>query len=373
MGHLVEQYSKGIAALFQGMVFAGEDPVVEGITARAIFTHDHSYTFDGRKIAVDYGPVRREWQSWNAHTIRNPQNPYFGEIWVRNMRSKDDVPHMFRVLPLLMRVIRSGREERVREAAQLAHDFLVLFARDIVAQGYLIRTKGEDGVPYVPSQEDNPGTPMDLASFVTFDKLVPDAECSAKLVTELVAGNDPSGLDCGDGRNATYDEVAGLVHYFNNHIVRYFHLAAVTNALVRRHDDLARDLLEGVIARSEEGIDDEQGRKDHKEWDADFSSFLVAAATSGMPLTNREVRYIHEHLGASIDHYRAWPYWDLWDPAIPDGTYDYKPDREGDGKAHVRPPELTYLLHYCFSPWRNPAGAQLVDCDLVMRPDRWGK
>jgi hypothetical protein len=373
MGDLVEQYSKGIVALFQGMAFAGEDPVVEGITARAIFTHNHSYILDGRKIAIDYDPVRREWQSWNAHTIHNPANPYFGDIWVRNMRSKDDVPHMFRVLPLLMRVIQDAHEERIRAAAQLAHDYLVLFARDIVSQGYLIRTKGSDGVPYVPTEEDNPDVPLDLASFVTYDPLVPNAECNAKLVTALVANDDPSGNDCGDGRNATYDAVAGLVHYFNVHIIRYFHLAALTNALVRRHDDVARRLLDGVITRADEAIDNEEERAEHGEWDADLSSFLIAAAASGMPLTRREARYIHKHLGAAIDHYRAWPHWDLWDPSIPDGTYDYKPDREGDGKAHTRPAELAYLLQYCYSPWHNPAGARLVDCAVVADPSRWGE
>ncbi len=33
--------------------------------------------------------------------------------------------------------------------------------------------------------------------------------------------------------------------------------------------------------------------------------------------------------------------------------------------------EIALVLEYCFSPFRNPAGAPLVDCDIVADPTRW--
>jgi hypothetical protein len=33
---------------------------------------------------------------------------------------------------------------------------------------------------------------------------------------------------------------------------------------------------------------------------------------------------------------------------------------------------MTYILEYCYSPFRNEAGAKLVDCEVVADPARWG-
>ncbi|MBN2493819.1 MAG: hypothetical protein JXR96_04440 [Deltaproteobacteria bacterium] len=374
MGHLVEQYAKGIEALFLGMVF-GPDDEIETIMARAIFTHDHSYTTDdGRRVAVEYGPAKAEKIDWNAHTIPNPFCPAFGgEIWVRNMRSKDDLPHMFRAAPWLLRVADEGADEHVRQAARKAHERLQAFARDIVDHTYLIRTKESDGVPYVPMEEENPDSIKDLACLRCYDGVLPDAECDAKLATALLAYGDAQGLDCGNGISEYYEALATASHYFNYAIVRTFHLAAISNALTLQHDELARALFEGLAERVDTMMADESERQAHREWDSDCASFLVAAAATGLPLTADEARLVVAEYGAAVDHYAPWELWDLWDPAVPDGTYDYRPSRDGAERTVVRPTELAYLIEYCQSPWRNPTGAELIDCQIVLDPARWGE
>ena len=130
------QYAKGLAALAQAMMFGADDPVPY-LQARAIFTHDHVYeTVGGRKVGVDYSKMRRTEDSWNARLFQNPDNPFFGDIYVVNQRSKDDVPHMYRVVPMLMRAREEAPDEDVREAAALALEYLEGFARDIVDSGY---------------------------------------------------------------------------------------------------------------------------------------------------------------------------------------------------------------------------------------------
>lgn len=367
MREIVIGYSKGIVALFQGMAWAAEDPPIDSVTARAIFTHNHAYeTTDGRQVAVDYDPAKVEKYDWNAHTVPNPDNPHFGSIWIRNMRSKDDVPHLFRVLPVLQRVVQDTDDAEVRDAAQAAVDRLTAFAKDIVDHGYHIRTK-EDGETYIPVE--------DLASFVAYEQLLPNGECTAKLAAALIGYGQPLWNDCGGGISESYEGISTNNHYFNYAIIRYFHLAAITNALVAGHHEVARELLDGLVERVDVMTADSEERLEHFEWDPDMASFLLASAASGLPLTGAEARVVQEQYAAAVEHYQDWPHWDLWDPSVPDGEYSYKPSRDDpeQDRKYVRPEELTYLLQYCYSPWRNAAGAEVVDCDVVLDPTRWGQ
>jgi hypothetical protein len=116
---------------------------------------------------------------------------------------------------------------------------------------------------------------------------------------------------------------------------------------------------------------------DHNDWPSDVAVFLLASGTAGLPLTSRDARHIMEQYSLSVDHYETWSNRDLWDASVPDGEVDYKPSRNGTiGEEPVtvrRPTELTYLLEYCYSPFRNETSAPLVDCDIVLDPRRWGE
>ncbi len=365
MRELLIGYTKGMVALFQGMLWGGEDPPLETVMARSVLTHDHEYeTGDGRKIGVAYGPAKVEQIDWNAHTVPNPDNPYFGSIWVRNMRSKDDVPHIYRVIPILMRVAQDADDEEVKAAAQAAVDHVHGFAADIVDSGYQIRTK-EAGEVFVPPDQD-------LASFVKYDAVAPLGECNAKLTSALIGKGDAQGNDCGPGLGPIYEDLATAINYYNYQIVRYFHLAAITNALVRRNDAAARVLLDGLVERVDTMMSDEAHRLKHAEWDGDAAPTLLAAAASGLPLTGTEARFVQDVYARSADHYAAWSGWDPWDASVPDGAYEWQPPRsDAAGVFYVEPEEIAFLVEYCQSAWKNPAGVELVDCGVVLDPSRW--
>ncbi len=379
-GRLVEQYSKGLVALSLALEW-GEDDPVKYLQARAVFALDHEYTMEGgRKVKLEYGPVKKHKYDWNAHTIPNVENPYWGEIWVRTMRSKDDVPHMYRSVPLLRRVAVEGADESVREAAALAVEYMEGFAKDIVDNGYQIRTKDEDGNAFVPLNEN--GTVNDLASFVLYEDAIPGAECTAKLGSAFIGYGETKDNDCGLADHNFYEDVATEGHYFNHAIIRYFHIAAVSNALTAGEHDMARTLLIGLIERADRYAADQKGPVEHKEWHADLAGFLIASAATGFPLTSAEARLVAEQYGDSAEHYQGFAYWDPWDESVPDGEFNYKPPRSGpsepedpdsDPHDHVRLPEMTFALEYCWSPFRNPKGALLLDCDIVLDPSRWGE
>ena len=379
---IVIAYSKGLVALSLGMEYGENDPV-KYLQARALFTNNHEYDLDEtRHVKVDYDPVKVPKEDWNAHTIPNTQNPHYGSgTWLRTMRSKDDVPHMYRTVPLLMRAAAESPDADVREATALALEYMQGFAKDIVDQGYQIRTKDQDGNAFVPIEEN--GHPKDLASFVLYEWLDEKAECNAKLGSALIAYGDEQGNECGIAGTNGYEEVASVQHYFNQAIVRQFHVSALTNALMNGKEATAQDLMAGLILRADFLMDDpEDLSEDVAEWDADLAGFYLAAGASGLPLTSREARKIVDIYTLSAQYYRLFPYWDPWATSVPDGEFEYVPSRrytvdpenpDSEVLQLIREDEIPFILEYCWSPLRNPNSVRFVDCDIVLDPSRWGE
>jgi len=371
-GELVREYCNGYRALYLGMIWDSEetDPV-HTLQPRTVFTRNHIYYENGHEIHVDYDPVKHYSFDWNAHTIPNALNPFWGEIWIRNMRSKDDMPHIMRAVPLMQRVAAEAPDAEVRAAAAAALVYLEAFARDIVDSGYFIRTKDEDGNQYVPV--DDHGMVVDLASFVQYEWIVPRAECNAKLTSALIGYGSDLDNDCANGFGGLYEQVATYTHYYNWAIIRYFHAAALLNALMQGENDVAYTLLEGMTIRADDMVHDEQGPLEHAEWISDTAVYLLAAAAAGLPLTDEEARLVMEQYSLSVDHHLAWGYWDPWDESVPNGAFPYRSGRWGGPVAAVHDDEMIFILEYCYSPFRNPSTAALVDCDVVADPSQWGQ
>ena len=371
--YLVEQYCKGLMAMINGFVWSEDDPE-PWIMPRTIFPENHYYEEEGREVYVNYDPIKQYKYDWNGWTIPNDGNPTYGDIWVRTHRSKDDVPHIYRMVPHLYRLIEQAPDPEVVQVASQALNYMEQWNRDIVHAGYYIRTKDEQGDTYVPMNDDNPIIVNDLASFVCYDPLVPDAECNAELSSALIAYNEPLGNDCDDGTSLIYDFIASYQHYFNDrNIIRIFHIDAVIMALMHGYDDAALDLLKGLAKRTDH-IFDNSKQGEHRSWDADTASFLLASATAGLPLTDREAQHIQQEYEIAMDHYLTWPYWDLWDASVPDGEVPIRPSSYiSEEKDTVRSTEMAYFIEYCSSPFRNETGKQVVNCDVVLNPVLWGE
>jgi formylglycine-generating enzyme required for sulfatase activity len=377
LGKIAESYCRGMEAFFKGEEYSANDPE-RTIMPRCIFTQNHEYTVLGRKVRVDYDPVKAEGEKydWNAHTIPNHVNPYYGDIWIRNMRSKDDVPHIYRMVPMMMRLAREGKDESVRVAAEKAVAYLQAFGRDIVDSGYYIRQKDNEGNTLITFEEDNPWLVKDLSSFVNFEILVPNAECNAKMTSALLGYQDPLCNDCGSGTINLYDMVAGQIHYYNMAIVVYFHQAALTNALMNNQNAMALELLQGMSDRMDAMMmgKGKPTKETCPDWEPDLATHLLVAASSGLPLKSSEARLIASEYSKAADHYITWPNWDLWSPAVPNGYVSYIPGNSPTPDTRVvGADELAYLLEYCYSPLKNKTGAKVCDCDVVLNPALWGE
>ncbi len=365
MGRIVEQYSKGLSASMLGMVWDDADPV-RFIMARAIIPNNHDVTLDdGRVKHLDYAAWRHPTTAWNSNTIRVPTNPYWGDIWAKNIRSKDDVPHIYHATALLPYVVACGADPIVRDAAAEALGLMQGFAKDIVDTGYHIRSKDENGELFVPDER---YPELDLSTFVRYEALMPNAECNAKLCSALIAYVDPRGNDCLDGFGGAYEAVAAGSHYYNVAIIRGFHLTAVLHALSHWQSRHAKALLDGLVVRVDRDLDapDADLPTTRERWEADLAVYLAQAVAVGLPLTSREVRLIHREYGQAVDAMIGFDRWDVWDPSVADGTFGYRPGNR------VNVEDMAMFLEACWSPFRNETGAVPVDCEVIADPRRWG-
>jgi hypothetical protein len=365
MGRIVEQYSKGLSASMLGLVWDESDPY-DFIMARAIIPNNHDVTLgDGRVKHIDYTEWHHPTEDWNTHTIHVPTNPYWGDIWAKNMRSKDDVPHIYHATALLPYVVACGADATVRDAADEALGLMERFTKDIVDTGYHIRSKDENGELFVPDER---YPDLDLSSFVKYEPLIPNAECNAKLCSALIAYGDRRDNDCLDGFGGAYEEVATNSHYYNVAIIRGFHLAAILHALSHWESGQAKAILEGLVVRIDRDLDapDTSLPTNREEWEADLAVYLAQAIGAGLPLTSREVRLIHREYGAAVDAFTTFDKWNVWDPSVADGTFGYRPGFRVDIQ------DMGMFLEACWSPFRDANGALPVDCDVIADPTRWG-
>ena len=370
-------YIKGVRALFTCMRWENEQPPVDTIMARGFFNHNHNYTLDdGRKVAIDYSPVKYEDIARRHDTLHNPGNPTWGDIWVRTKRSKDDLPFLFRLVPLMMRVQQDSSDKELVAEITDTLEYIRGFARDIVEHDYSIRSKDGDGKPFIPMYGENKD---DFACFNFYDNFWPDCECTAKLNCDLIAHPEQEAHACDTGIHEDYEAMVRAAHYWSLAIIRYFHVSAAALALIEGRNDAAESLVQGLALRASTIMSDTAEREKISEWDADAATYLIAAAAYGLALTADEARLVARELRRTAAHYRGFAYWNLWDASVPDGEYEYIPGRETtgdvpDGQTKVlRPIELAAVLEYCESPFKDPASEPFIDCSVVLDPSRWAE
>ena len=387
MAELAAQLMRGMVALSLGIESEREDPVVKYLQARAVFNHNHSYEVDGRKVAIDYEGMYEPQVKWNVHVFELTDNPEYGKIWISNMRSKDDVAYMYKTLPMATRTYYESDDEELRAAAELYIEYMRGFSQSIVDNDWHILTRYDDGQATYALDTTRDGNPeADLGSFVHWKGIYgPDAECNAQLGAAMAGYGFPADRGhCEQGLvGENFEMSATGTHYFNYNLYNYFHIAALATSQFWGYNDIAGELMKGLVVRFDQLMHDNVPNKDHKEYARDHAGWLLSAATNGYPLTAEEARHIMEWYGISSDWYRQWEHWDPW-ASMEDGEdiHDYKAphdttitDDQGNDKilSHVRLVEMPYIFEYCYSPLRNSQGIEFIDCDIVADPSQWGE
>ena len=324
------------------------------LLARAHYPESVLSEDGGRSVYIDYDPCRPG-EEWSRPTpapsifVLNDQNPWWGEIWVKNIRSKDDIGHMLQALTYLPGCMEGASDAFQDDVARVMAAYEA-WARRVEDDGWKIATVDEDYELYYPEGE------------LAFYLMPGDIECLLALATRLFGRNEPGPVDCGDGITPLSEE--WLLKNDFHQIQRSFQQAAA--ALAARHGHLAlRDLmLRGLAWRIERILDaKELGAGYDGPHERDVAELIVMSANAGLPLTAREVRFLHERIAEAHESYLSEHmrrHYHVFDADTPDGEYAFTP--EGSGFFFRL---LAAALGTCASPWRHPDSEPVLDCERV--------
>jgi hypothetical protein len=345
---LARRMVRGFSSWILAMETKPSDPNGTLLT-RASYPESITSTDGGRTIAIDYSASRPGDDNPATEYVHLAANPHWGDVWVKNKRSKDDIGHMLRAIAALGHCTTQFASAAAKQdyGAMLGH--YTKWAKRVEDDGWAIATLDKSAKLWIPPLSET------LAHFITLG----NAECDAVLAIRLLGRGDPGTFACGNGIHAL--EWIALQNDHNGEIIRSFHEAAVANALRAKHHAVAQQLLPGLAARIEEGLAQYEAGKlpvhlDEKK----LASLIILSATLGVPLTSREVRYVHKMIqsahasyvsGASPKVYR------IFDPGTPDGAYTLEPG--GQGLPWVG---LALPVGACSAQFLNPAGMPLLDC-----------
>ncbi len=343
--HLVRRLVRGLSSWRLSMRRGAADPEI-GLTSRAAYpasVHDVD-----RDVDIDYDPNRPGVDGGASYFIHIPDNPSWGDLYVQAQRSKDDMGHIMRGVAAIDAcdgvLTEPGAQDDIVEARRLYQEWAQRVERD----DFHIATLDRDLNVVVPTSQ--------LATY-----FVPVAECHAQIAIRLLSRNDPYGARCGTPTGASPDPTMGL----NNsamQIVRSHHEAAAALALVTGQDALALELLAGLATRIEMLLDVlEAGPAPDNAHPSDVVQLIVEAANLGVPLTSREVRWVHAQIEAAFAGYdTSGDEWHVFEAGTPDGDYAIEPNGPG-----IDVKDLALLLGTCVAPYRNPSGRPLLDCARV--------
>ena len=344
--HIARRLLRALNAWIFSMQRYASDPAGT-LLARVSYPESVTSTDSGRTLVIDYSADRPGVDSYCLY-VHLPTNPYWGDIYIKNKRSKDDIGHMLRAIGTL-KDCEGGFDAATRADIDEVRTNYSAWSRRVEDDGWAIATLDQDLNVYIP--------PLD--STMSHFYGAGNAECDAMLAIRLLGRGDPGGFACGNGVNAF--EYLVLDNPSNGEIIRSFHEAAARNALLWQQDSTARELLGGLAQR----MDQAMGWAESGSWPVHMNAerlvkLLVHSANVGVPLTAREVRWIHGQIAAAHTSFvtnAAPAVYRLYDPTTPDGAYDFTPPGEGIDFTF-----FASLAGTCTATYRNPTTQPLLDC-----------
>lgn len=299
---------------------------------------------------IDTAPDRPGIDSYTQY-VHIAQNPSWGDVWIKNKRSKDDIGHMLRAIATLQDCAGGFGAATQTDLAEMKANY-AKWATRVEADAWSIATLDKNGNPWMPPINET------MSHFVTLG----NAECDAVVALRLFSKADPGAFDCGNGVHPL--ESLALTNDSNGEIIRSFHEAATRHALLAQKNAMAKSLLTGLTARIEEGM----GQAEANKWPVHLNSeklvkLIALSANTGVPLTWREVRWVHDQIRAAHASYVKTPapkVYDVFASSTPDGAYAFTP--EGDA---IDFRFFASLLATCDGNYRNPATMPLLDCSRL--------
>jgi len=341
---------RGMSAQIKAMRSASrpKDPVLLGRSFYPVSVVSHD---DGRTIPFKYDDARPGTDNGATEYVHIPDNPVWGDIYVKNKRSKDDMGHVLRALA---QVDASCGQSGSLDDATLQDwnetlSLYQLWATQVYNDDWRIATRSKSLAVIYPLDT--------LANFYSI------AECDAMFSISMFGRGDGGGKDCGEGVGGIVDWAASFNDQ-NIGILESFHQAAVMAALKFHRNDLALPLMQGLVTRMEKHLDAvRQGKASANYPATKLAGLLLRNAVMGVPLNFGEARWLETQIKIAHDSFlkpRKDHYYDIEKAVLPDGLYPYNPTGAGlDWR------DIGALVGLCVSPYVNHTGVSVLDCDML--------
>jgi hypothetical protein len=350
---LVRRMARGYSSWALGMKRNASD-TAGTMLSRAHYPASVASTEGGRNLFIDYSLNRPGEDNGATEYVHLATNPTFGDVYVKNKRSKDDMGQVFRSLAQIEacapRLDAAGQADLAQTKS-----LYTSWSKEVEAAGWGIATLDKSATVYTPPVTET------LAHYT----LVDNVECPGALMIRLLGHGDPGSLGCGSGISNTEKLLGSQMKNGVKQILRTHHEAAVNMALLTNQTGPALTLLQGLAERLDSDVAAASSASPPANLNpTDIVSLVLHAANTGVPLTSNEVRWIHSRLADAWASYRApgaAATYKVFDPATPDGTYAYDPG--GSGMSFS---DIGLVLGSCASPLRNPASRPLLDCTRLL-------
>lgn len=349
IGHLARRLVRGLSSWIMAMQRSTLD--ADTLLARAAYPAAIQSNDSGVSYLIDYSLNHPGDDSGSSEYVHVPLNPSWGDLWIKNKRSKDDIGHMLRAIAQIDACDGTFTEPGAQDDLVQLRKLYQSWSRRVEDDGFVIATLDKGGNVWLP-----PGM---LAHYIP----IGGVECNAMLALRLFGRITPNGMDCGSGISSLDDAVIAGGHS-NGEILRSSHEAAASHALLSNNVALAKPLVVGLGKRLDAMMDAIATSTPPPFFEiVDATKLIVSSANVGVPLTWREVAYLHQQIDLAHQTYLA-PQNDAvyksFQQGTPDGSYFYEPAGDGLSFAFV-----SALLGTCASQWRNPTSKPVLDCAKI--------
>ena len=342
----------GLAGLSKAMRQSSQ-PYNDILLARSFYPESVESKDQSVPILFDYSRARPGIDNSATEYVQITDNPFWGDIYIKNKRSKDDMGHVMRSLAQTAMTCEGILDDESKIAFNDAKSTHMLWAQRVLIDEGAIATIDKKRKLYWPFET--------LARFVNFAGI----ECNAFLSMQMFSSGTGRDYDCGDGTNGIVDWLAQLNDQ-NLPLIESYHLAAMASSLSFNQITTAKELGLGVASRINKMSEVAYANSWTESYPSEhFSALLARGNALGIPLQNNEARWLQKqiikaknsYLEPSKDHL-----YDFLNKREPDGIYPYTPNGEGFFWR-----DIGSIIGTCSSMWLAQGGAKIIDCERVRR------
>jgi hypothetical protein len=353
--HLARRLMRGMSAwILSSARSANETPK---ILSRVFYPQSFHSSDRGLNLTINYEASRPGINGIPSSYVHLPNNPSFGDIWIKNNRSVDDIGHMIRAIAQVQSC-RDFFDEEARADLDQLNQLYSNWASSVDSNNFIIPTYNLLAEPVLIKNG--------LGDYNTYKLLGFDPTCIEKLAVRLLHGPDTQNLNCNKGISLLEKLGGKFLQNDAIEILRSHHVAAVAMAQLRLRPLVAEKLMEGLVERMDRDLAVAKNIKLSPKFDIqDIPTFLIHANNVGVPLTSEEIHFVYERLHTAYIGMRDPAYYNtfhLFDPSVPDGSYSFDPPHIG-----LYFYALGSMLGSCTSSFQNPNARALLDCERIKK------